>query len=102
MMSILEVLPRSRCQECLLDREWRLARRKPGAIGNPENVRVDGNRCLAEHHVENDVRRLASDPRKRFERGAIPGNLTRVLRDELTRKANEILGLRVVKADAFQ
>ena len=65
-------------------------------------MRVDGNRCLAEHHVENDVCRLASDSRKRFERGAIPGNLARVLRDELTRKANEILGLHVVKADAFQ
>jgi len=80
-MSIFEVLPRSRRQERLLDGKRRFARRKPGAIGDSEDVRVDANRCLAEHHVENDVRRLASDARKRFERGAIPGNLARVLRD---------------------
>ena len=50
--------------ELRLDLVDRLAGREAGAIGDAEDVRVDGEGLLAERGVEDDVCRLAADTGK--------------------------------------
>ena len=68
--------------ERLLDRERRLARGEPGAIGDPENMGVDRDRRLAEGHVQHHVGGLASNPRKRLQGHPITRHLAAMLLDQ--------------------
>src|SRR6516162_9467749 len=56
--------------QCLLHFPRRSAGGKPGAVGYPENVRVDRDLHLTEHHVEDDVGGLAANAWERLELGA--------------------------------
>ena len=66
----------------LLDLQRRLALREAGAIGDAEDVGIDGNRGFAERGVENDVGRLASDAGQLLECLARPWNFAAVLVQE--------------------
>src|SRR5580704_15157470 len=55
MMRIALVFGRRDRLEPGLDRERRLARGDPGAVGHPEDVRVDGDRRFAERDLQHDV-----------------------------------------------
>ena len=56
----------------------------PGAIAESEDVGVDRHGCLAEGHVQHDVRRLAADTGKRLQRLASARNLAAMTLDQLT------------------
>jgi len=83
---------------------WRAARSRlraascrgeSGAIGNPEDVSVDGDLGLAEYHVENDAGGLAPDAGQRLERGAVGRQLAAVPFEQLPAQADEVLRLGV-------
>ena len=59
-----------------------LARSEAGAIADPEYVRVDRERFLAERCVEDDVCSLAADTRKRLQLIAGPRNLAPIVVDQ--------------------
>ena len=61
VMRILEKFGRRVGDERLLHLERRSPGREPGTVGDPEDVRVDGDLRLTEHHVENDVGGLSPD-----------------------------------------
>src|ERR1700745_3121033 len=96
-MRVLAKLRRGVDVERLLHLERRSSRGEPGAVCHPENVSVDRNLRLAEHHVENDVRGLASDTRQCFELGTRGRYLAPVPLDELLRETDEIPCLGVVE-----
>ena len=50
------------------DFERRLARSNSGSIGDAKDMRVDGDRRLAEGDVQNDIRRFPPDTREVFQR----------------------------------
>src|SRR6185437_12125929 len=52
-----------------------LTGREPGAVRNPESMRVDGDRALAKGDVEHDIGGLAPDAGERLKRFAIIGTL---------------------------
>jgi len=101
-MSVLLELIRGVGDQRELDGVRVLPGSEPGPVGNPEDVRVDGDFDLPEHHIENDAGRLSADARQGLERVAVRGNLTAVLLDELLTQADEVLGLHVVQADGLQ
>src|SRR5437773_10222440 len=55
VVGVLAELGRRIGDERVLDFARRVARREPGAIGNTEDVCVDRDLRLAEHHVEDDI-----------------------------------------------
>ena len=73
-MRVLAELRRRVGIERLLNLPRRSAGREPGTVGDPEDMCIDGDLRLAEYHVENDVRGLASDTGQRFELGARRGD----------------------------
>jgi hypothetical protein len=65
-------------QQPVLDRAHRPARCQSGAVRDPEHVRIDRERRLAERAVEYDAGGLASDAGQAFERLAIARSLTAI------------------------
>src|SRR5438105_10298152 len=100
MVGVLAELGRGVGDERVLDFPRRLSRREPGAIGNTENVCVDRDLGLAEHHVEDDIGGLATHAGQRLERGAVAGKAAAVALDQLSAQADEVLRLGVVEPDA--
>ena len=80
-------------QEPLLDFVDVLAGREAGPVGDAEDVRVHGDRRLAEGGVQHDVGRLAPDARQRLERVARRGNVAAVFADEDFRQCDDVLRL---------
>src|SRR5262245_44326448 len=68
VMRMKLVLFRHHLIELHLDLEWRLPRRKAGAVADAKDVRVDRDGRLAEGDVEHHVRGLAAHPGQRLER----------------------------------
>ena len=66
----------------LFDFQRRLSRRQAGAVGNPEDMGVDGDGRLAEGDVEHHVGGLAPDPRQCLELLPVAGNLAPVFVDQ--------------------
>ena len=82
-----------------LDRERRFAGGEAGAVGHAEDVRVDGDRRLAEGDVEHDVGGFASDPGQRLQRGAVARHLAAMLLDEDPAQRDQVLCLCAKEAD---
>ena len=82
-----------------LDSERRLAFRQAGAVGHPEDVRVDGNGRLAERDVEYDIGGLAPDARELLQLVTLARNFAAELVDQNARRVDEGLRLGVLKAD---
>ena len=61
--------------------------RQAGAIRDAENMRIDGDRGLAEGDVEHHVGRLAADAGQRLERRARARHLAAVLGEQALAKA---------------
>ena len=68
---------------------------------HPENVRVDGQRRLAEGDIEHDIGGLAADPGQRLQRLAVVRHLAAVLGDQRLRQRDHVLGLVAVEADGL-
>ena len=67
VVGILQELPGHQFQQALFDLERGLALGDAGAVGDPEDVGVDGHGGLAERGIEDDVGGLASDTRQGLE-----------------------------------
>ncbi len=78
-----------------------LARREPRSVGNPKDVRIDGNGRVAERRVQHHVRRLASDARQAFERLAFGRHFAVVLIQQNAARRDHVLRLRAIQADGL-
>jgi hypothetical protein len=78
-----------------------LARGEAGPVANPEDVRVDRERLLAERRVENDVGGLAADSRQGLQLFAGARNLAAVFIDQRLAERDDVLGLGVEQADGL-
>ena len=63
-MRILAEFLRDEPQQPFLDLQRSLAGRDAGAVGDPEDVRVDRDRRFPERGIEDDVGGLAADARQ--------------------------------------
>jgi len=79
----------------------RLARRETGSVGDPEDMRVDGESLLTERGVENDVRGFAPDAGKRLQLIACARHLGAMLVDQCMAQSDDVLGLGVEQADGL-
>src|SRR5512132_1853324 len=79
----------------------RLARSEAGAVGHSEDVRIDGDRRLAERYVEYDVGGLPPDAGERFEGVAVTGHLAAVAFDQRPAQRDHVLRLGVEQADGL-
>ena len=82
----------------IFDGAWGFAGREAGAVGDAEDVSVDGDLALAEDDVENDVGSFAADAGERLERVAVGGDLAAVKLDQHAAEADEVSGLGIVEA----
>src|SRR6202008_3312088 len=87
VMCVLSELGRRVRGQRLLDCARGFPRSEAGAVGDPEDMRVDRDLHLAKHHVENDVGGLAPDAGQCFECGAVGGYLTPMSLEDLLREA---------------
>ncbi len=71
------------------------------AVGDPENMGIDGNRRLAESRVEHDIGGLASYPGQGLERGTIMGYFTVVLFQQDLTGFDDVAGLGAIEAYCF-
>ena len=85
--------------EAGFDLVGRLAGREAGAIGDAENMRVNGDGRLAERFVEDDIRGLAANAWKSDQGRASVGNLTTELVDQHFRQGDDILRLVAPQTD---
>ena len=85
--------------EPVLDGAHSLAGRQRNAVGDAEDMGIDGDRRLAESDVEHDIGGLAADAGQGFERLAGLRHLACELRDKGLRQADDILGLGAVEPD---
>ena len=92
---------RNGLEQLLFHFQHGFARRQPGAVGDPEDMRVDRHRRLAESGVQNDVCGLAAHARQGFERGALGGNLAVVQIDQHFAGGDEVPGLAFVETDGL-
>jgi hypothetical protein len=99
VMGVAQVLRRDDLHELRLDLEGILAGCQPGAVGDPEDVRVDRQRELAEGDVQHHVGGLAADARQRLERLASAWHLAAVLLEEDVGQRDDVLRLAAVQAD---
>src|SRR6187402_1049435 len=84
--------PKLNIQRCLAGRE-------PGAIADPEQMRVDSNGRFAEGDVKHHIRRLASNAGQRFKLLARARHYAGMFRDKLLREQDDVSRLGAIKAD---
>src|ERR1700733_3965755 len=101
MMRVLPEFRRDEFQKLVLHGSLRLAAGEARAIGDAEDMRVDGNGGLAECGVEHDVGRFASHPRQRLECLAGLRLLSAVLRDQCGTGGDDVLRLAVEEPDGL-
>ena len=87
--------------QLFLDLFRRLAFGQPGAIANPQDMRVDGKGLLLEPAVEHDIGGLAAHSRQPDQILARVGNFTTVLVDQQLAQCDHILRLGVEKTNGF-
>lgn len=82
-----------------------LARRKAGAVGNAENMGINGIGVVTEGHVHHHIGRLATNTWQGDQIVAILRHITgwqiRVVIKQALRQRHDILGLALVKADGL-
>src|SRR6185503_16741064 len=83
------------------DFERCFAGRQSGAVSDAKDVRIDGNRRLAEGNVEDDVGGLAADTGQRLQRFARARNLAAMFGDQLLRQRNYIFSLVAEQTDGL-
>ncbi len=79
MVGVVQEFRGDELQQFLFHFEHVLARCQSGAVGDAEDMRVDGDGRLAEGGVENDIGGLAADTGQGFKRGAVFRNFAAVL-----------------------
>ena len=82
-----------------LDLERVLARREPGSVADPKDVRVDRERLFVEGGVEDDIGGLAADAGQFLQLFASAGNLAAMIADQCLRQSDDVFRLRVEQPD---
>src|SRR5688572_23264172 len=82
VVRVLQELGRRELDEALLDFARIATRSELRAVGDAEDVRVDGHRRLPEGRVEHHVGRLAADAGQALEGLALGGHLAAVLAEQ--------------------
>ena len=85
--------------EAVLDFAHVAPGREPGAVRDAEDVRVDGDRRLAEGGVHHDVCGLAADAGQRLERRALARHFAAVPLEDHPRRREDVLRLHAPQAD---
>jgi len=85
--------------QLLFHRQHGLARRQPGAVADPENMRVDREGLRAKGTVHHHIGGLAPNPRQPDQRLAIRRHLAAKFRDQHFRQRDHILRLVIIKPD---
>jgi len=93
MMRAVQISFRRDAHELGFDLRWRLAGGQAGAVGDAENVGVDGDRAFAEDLHQHNVRGLAPDAWQRLERFALARDCAVVAIDQRLRERDDVLGL---------
>lgn len=86
-------------QEAVLDGAGGGAGGEAGAVGDAEDVGVDGDGGVAEGDVEDDAGGLAADAGQGFEGGAVLGNLAAVVVEEGLGEGGDVPGFGLPEAD---
>jgi hypothetical protein len=87
-------------QQLEFDRQRRPADGQAGAVGHPENVRVDGDRRLAESGIEDHVGGLAADTGQGLQRCTRRWNLAAMTVEQLPTGGDDVPRLALVEPDA--
>src|SRR5690349_1434358 len=98
-MRVVQEFRRHAAEQRVLDLARRPAGREPGPVTDAENMRVNRERAFAEGDVQDDVRGLAADTRKRLELVPLARHLSVVLFDEPAGELDDIAGLGLPEAE---
>ena len=85
--------------QLLLHRQHGLPRRQPGAVADPENMRVDREGLRAKGTVHHDIGGLAPDPGQLDQLVAVRRHRAIIVGDQHLRQRDHVFGLGVVEAD---
>ena len=99
MMGVQQKPVRDDAHKPVLDLARRFARRDGEAVGEAEDVGVDGQRRLAEDGVEHHIRGLAANPGQRLQRLAVARRLAAVPFDDGARERDDVPGLGPIEPD---
>ena len=99
MVGVQLELIRNEFQETQLDFQGVLAGCDVGAVRYPEDVRIDGNRRLAECDVQHHVRRFSPDARQCLQCFPRAGHLTPVFENDAAARLQHVLRLHPIEAD---
>ena len=100
VVRILAKLSRDQPEQSFFDFQRGFARCDTGAVGNPENMRIDGDGCFAEGGIQDDVGGLAADPGQAFEFDPGARDLARIFFLEHAAGGDDVFRLGVVQTDA--
>ena len=101
MMRIKQVIGRHNLHERGFDFFHVLAGREPRAVGDPEDMSVDGHDRLAKGGIEYDVGRFTPHTGQGFERGALGRDFARMLLDQQVGELDDVFRLGPEKTDGF-
>ena len=101
MMSVLLEFGVHNPLQLVLHLTNRLSRCQGSTVGYPENVRIDGDRRLAESSIEDYVRGLSANPGKRLQGFSVGGYLPIVLFEQHGAGLDDIARFGIEKSDAF-
>lgn len=96
MMGVLKVGAGNHLEKLFFDFVGRFPFGESRAVGDAEDVGVDGERRMTEGDVEHHVRGFASDARKGHQGVAVFGDLAAVYRKEPFAETEDVLDLAAV------
>ncbi len=100
-MGVQQKPVRDDAHESILDLARIFAGRDVQAIGDAEDMGVDGERRLPESGVQHHVRGLAANAGEGLQRLAVAGRFAAVLLDDRARKRDDVLRLGAIEPDGF-
>src|SRR5579883_3000674 len=101
MMRVQHELGRNYFLKPEFDLERRLARRKPGTIGDAKYMGIDSDGAVAIGHIEHDVGGLPPCARQRLDLRTGARHLAAELVDQLLRECDDVLRLGAIESDGL-
>ena len=98
-MSVQQKAVRDDAHESIFDLARRFAGRDGEAVGDAEDMGVDGQRRLAEDGVEHHIGGLAANTGQGLQLLTVARRLTAVPFDDGARKSDDVLGLGPIEPD---
>ena len=88
-------------QQFLFNGQRCFTRGDAGAVGNPEDVSVDGDGRFTKGDIQHDICGFASHPGQFLQRGAIMWHRTFVFVEEELAGGDDVFGFGAIEADTF-